>query len=86
MPSDWYLLSVGDISRRGDGSVVEVFKLVHPNLCCSPGVPEEQVRKAIWGEGDRDEEKCNNMEFGLDISLAEAGPWVVARDFFDDLA
>lgn len=47
--SSWYLLSIGDVSRWGDGSVVKVFILIHPHLCCSPRVPERDERQENEG-------------------------------------
>lgn len=44
-----YLLSVGDVSRWGDSSVVEVFILIHPHLRCSPRVPERRQMREGWG-------------------------------------
>lgn len=54
------LLSVGHVSGRGDGSVVEVLELVHPHLSCSPCVPEEDQ----GGDSGRGRKKPGNSREG----------------------
>lgn len=36
---DGHLLAIGHVPCRRYSSVIKVLEVVHPYLCCSPGVP-----------------------------------------------
>lgn len=55
-------LSIRDVSRRGDSSIVEVFILIHPHLCCSPCVPDRRRKKTMNEKGRRHETWAKERE------------------------
>lgn len=61
------LLSVGDVSRWGDSSIVEVFIFIHPHLRRSPCVPDRRNIAvggggAQWGSGEKSDGRQETWE------------------------
>lgn len=67
-----HLLSIRDVSCRGDGGVVKVFILVHPHFCCSPRVPDRRhvTKRLTNGEKkDHKDEQVNSLKWVLRASV-----------------